>query len=347
MDSEQILFDMYKQQNYDDAQYKMQKMVMLFSAIACVLGTAMMIIFYSGMIGIYIYAGAVICAGVTMLLFRLKAISLNNACFFFVLYVCFILVPLFWHQTSIMGSAPYISIAVIVAILLMFTGKRLKVLFFSYLGLLIGLTVYSAVVEIPVAADLPSLIYTIIAYILTVFLIAIYMLVKYKKFDEMNDKFLRSSFKDELTRLLNRKLLDMIMRYEESLYKIDKSDYILIMFDVDKFKQMNDEHGHVFGDIILRNIAKCIKEKARSTDFVVRYGGDEFLVVQTNSSNDSVRLFIDRIEEAMTSSCYLNIKVSVSYGFAARSECKVPEEVLELADKRLYEKKAALMKKGV
>jgi diguanylate cyclase (GGDEF)-like protein len=85
----------------------------------------------------------------------------------------------------------------------------------------------------------------------------------------------------------------------------------------------------------------------RSTDFVVRYGGDEFLVVQTNASNSSVHLFIDRIEEAMDLSCYLDVKVSVSYGFAARSECEMPEEVLALADKRLYEKKQTLIKPGL
>ncbi len=119
------------------------------------------------------------------------------------------------------------------------------------------------------------------------------------------------------------------------------------MFDIDKFKQMNDEHGHVFGDIILRNVAECINDKVRSSDFVVRYGGDEILVVQTNSTNKSMRFFIDRIEEAMDSSCDLGVEVSASYGFAARSECEKPEEVLMLADKRLYEKKEALAKEGI
>jgi diguanylate cyclase (GGDEF)-like protein len=80
----------------------------------------------------------------------------------------------------------------------------------------------------------------------------------------------------------------------------------------------------------------------RSSDFVVRYGGDEFLVVQTNATDESIRLFIEKIEEAMEASCYFEIKASASYGIAARSECKTPQEVLKLADKRLYEKKFAL-----
>ena len=346
MDSEQILLKLFKQQHYDETRYKMQKIVMLFSTIACACGTASMILFYSGMLDIYVFAGAVICSGVAMLLARLKVVSFNTACLSFILYACFILVPIFWYLTGITGSAPYVSIAVLVAILSMFTGKLLKRLIYPYLGMLLVLAIYSAVVEIPVAADLPSLIYTVVAYILAVILIFSYMLSKQKKIEQMSDQFLRSSFRDDLTRLFNRKVLDIILQYEEKLYKENKSDYILVMFDVDKFKQMNDEHGHVFGDIILRNVAKCINDRVRSSDFVVRYGGDEFLVVQTNATDKSVQLFIDRIEEAMEASCYMEIKVSASYGIAARSECETPQEVLALADKRLYEKKEARQNKN-
>ena len=346
MDSEQILINMFKQQQYDVTQNKMQKMIMLLSISACSVGVVFMLIFNSGILNTCVFAGGVIFAGAAILLARFKVVSLNIASFSFLIYVCFILIPVFWYSTSITGSAPYISIIILVGALSMFSGKMLKILLYPYLILLFALTVYSAVIEIPVAVDLPSVVYIIVAYIITIVLISSYLLSKLKKLDELNDKFLRSSFKDELTRLLNRKLLDIIMQYEESLYKKEKSDYVLIMFDIDKFKKMNDEHGHVFGDVILRNFAKCISDKVRSSDFVVRYGGDEFLVVQTNATNTSISMFIDRIEEAMASSCEMEIKITASYGFAARSECKTQKEVLDLADKRLYEKKEALANKG-
>ncbi len=341
MDSEQVLLSMFKQQHYDSTRFKMQKMVVLFSAIACSCGVAVMSVFYIDLLYVYIFAGAVVWAGITMLLYWLKAFSFNIASLVFMIYICFVLTPVFWYLTGITGAAPYVSLIILVAILSMFTGNILKRLFFVYLVSLLALTVYSAIVQIPTTANLPSLMYTLIAFLIAVILISSYMLSKQRKFEQMNDQFLRSSFKDELTRLLNRKVLDIIIEYEESKYKENKSDYILVMLDVDKFKQMNDEHGHVFGDIILRNIAKCINDKVRSSDFVVRYGGDEFLVVQTDASEQSVRLFVERIEEAMKSSCYMDVVVTVSYGFAARSECKTPEDVLALADKRLYEKKEA------
>ena len=342
MDSEQILLTMFKQQHYDATRHKMQKIIMILSTIACAVGAIVMVIFYSGMLNIYTFTGAVVCSGITMLLVRLKILSLDRGSFFFMLYVCFILVPAFWYFTGITGSAPYVSIIILVAVLSMFTGKLLKRIFAVYFGVLMALTVYSAIAEIPDAADLPALIYTMVAYVITTALTSYYILSKQKEYERMNDKFLRSSFKDELTRVFNRKVLDIIIGYEEALYKKEKSDYILFMFDVDKFKKMNDEHGHVFGDIVLRNIAKCISEKVRSSDFVVRYGGDEFLVVQTDASQDSAKHFIERIEGAMETSCYLDIDVSVSYGYALRSECETPNDVLTLADRRLYDKKEAL-----
>ncbi len=342
MDSEQLLLSIFKQQHYDATRHKMQKIIMILSTLSCATGTAVMTIFYSGLLNIYVFAGAVVCSGITMLLVRLKVLSFNIASFCFMVYVCFILVPVFWYFTGVTGSAPYVSIIILVAILSMFSGKMRTRIFAAYYAVLMALIIYSAIVEIPAAADLPPLIYTIVAYVIATALTSYYILSKQNEYEKMSDEFLRSSFKDELTRVFNRKVLDIIMQYEEALYLKDKSDYILFMFDVDKFKQMNDERGHVFGDIVLRNVAKCINEKIRSTDFVVRYGGDEFLVVQTKASKDSVGYFIDRIEKSMATSCFLDINVSVSYGFASRSECEAPQEVLELADRRLYEKKEAL-----
>ncbi|MEX1308574.1 MAG: GGDEF domain-containing protein, partial [Eubacteriales bacterium] len=96
-------------------------------------------------------------------------------------------------------------------------------------------------------------------------------------------------------------------------------DYILVMLDVDNFKKMNDTKGHIFGDIILRNLAKCITDEVREEDFVVRYGGDEFLVVQTKSSEASLHALTERLDAAIEASCYMDVEISISYGFAARA----------------------------
>ena len=338
MDSEQILINIFKQQHYDATRDKMQHIILILSAVASSIGVVLMLIFHTVFYA-YLFAGAVICIGINVVLHLLKRISLNLASFFCMLYLCFILIPVFWLYTGANGSAPYISIIILIGVLSMFSGKMLKGLLFSYMAVLIGLTVYSIIVEIPETDDITELVYIIAAYLITIILTATYLMTKLKKFNELNDKFLRSSFKDELTRVYNRKLLDIITQYEENKHKKEGIDYVFVMFDIDHFKKMNDENGHVFGDIVLRNVAKCINEKVRSSDFVVRYGGDEFLVVQTNATSESVVLFLERIDKALETSCYLDVDISVSYGYAARSECNSPQEVLELADKRLYDKK--------
>ena len=239
------------------------------------------------------------------------------------------------------GNTPYISLIILVAVLSLFSGKQLQWLLGGYLTLLAILLTYTAVIELPLSDNIPNYIYMLSAFAFAVGLIVIYMFSKQREFNELNDRFLRSSFKDELTQLYNRKLMDIIIEYQEKLYKREKKDYILVMFDVDNFKKLNDEHGHLYGDVVLRTIAKCINDKARSSDFVIRYGGDEFLVVQTSASEASIEKFSNRIEEAMENSCQLDMPVTASYGYAARSECASPDTVLKLADERLYENKQA------
>lgn len=339
MNNEQILLDIFKKHHYSDSRFKMQKLVMLLSLVACVFSVIIISIFFVNYFYMYIFVGAVVCIGIAFLLYVLKVVSFNTATLIYMLYLCFVLTPVFWYLTHISGSAPYVSLIIMVAILLIFSGKTQRIMFLAYITLLLVLSVISIIIDVPVVSDIASLIYSSAAFIIAVLLISFYMFSKLKKYEQMHEQFLRGSFRDELTRLFNRKVLDSIMQYEEKIYKTEKGDYILIMLDVDKFKQMNDEHGHVYGDIVLRNIARCIEEKVRSSDFVVRYGGDEFLVIQTHATNESVNAFIKRIEDEMEKSCYLDIKVSVSYGYAKRSECKEAAEVLVLADKRLYEHK--------
>ena len=341
MDSEKVLLDMFKKRHYDESRHKMQKIIMTMSAVASAAGAALMSAFHPGLVYVLAFAISAVFASAILLLSGLKIIPLNMSSFIFMFYAGFILIPVFWHLTGIDGSAPYVSLVILVGMLSMFSGNMLKGMLAAYLALLLTLIGVSAWIEIPLSEDVPALSYTIVAYTLSIILITTYILSKLKRFEQMNDRFLQSSFKDDLTRVYNRKLLDIIIQYEETMYKKEHRDYILVMFDVDRFKRMNDEHGHIFGDIILRNVAQCISDKVRSNDFVVRYGGDEFLVVQTSATKDSLIAFTDRINDAIDASCYMDIAVSVSYGLAMRSEGETPDEVLRLADERLYKMKEA------
>ena len=341
MDNEQVMLNLFKQQQYNVTRAKLEKAFMIITAASCIFGIVLTIVFYTNIWYILVFVGPLVSVNISGLLTWRKIIKLQTASLVTVMFNCFIFVPSFWLITGIKGAAPMVSLIILTAIMTLLSGKRLKWMMAGFFLTMLSLTVYSALIEFPKTEDIVSLLYIIAGYWTTSIVVMLYMLSKQREFDELNDKFLRNSFKDELTQLYNRKLLDIILEYEEKLYQRDHQNYILVMFDIDNFKKLNDEHGHVFGDIVIRSVAQCIHENARSSDFVVRYGGDEFLLVQVNASEASINAFIQRIEKAMESSCQLGINVSATYGFAMRSECDSAEDVLKMADERLYEKKGA------
>ena len=341
MDNEQLMLNLFKQQQYTVTRAKLQKVFLMISAATSAFGILVTLVFYINQWYVYAFLGVIVCVAIGSLLVWLKVLKIHTASLLVLLYCCFVFIPGLWLITGIYGAGPMVSLVILVSIITLFSGKILKWVLTVFCLLVVLLTINSAVAEFPVAENVTFLIYIIAAYLTTVLAIVLYMLNKQKEFEELNDKFLRNSFKDELTQLYNRKLLDLIIEYQESLYKREKKDYILVMFDADNFKNLNDTHGHIFGDVVLRTIAQCIQDNARASDFTVRYGGDEFLLIQCDASELSINAFIQRIEKAMEHSCTLDIDISVSYGFAARSECKTPKDVLVLADERLYESKQA------
>lgn len=340
MDNEQVLLNLYKQQQYSETRTKIQKLFMTISGAGSAVALVMSIIYFSRWVYIGTFGGTVVCVLIVSLLYRLKRIKLRTACFVAMLYSCFVFIPPFWFLTGIAGGAPYVSIIILVAIITLYTGNTLKWLLSGYGLVLALLVIYSLLSGLPSAEYVYTLSYNIAGFVTAVISIVLYMLFKQNQFDELNDKFLRSSFRDELTQLYNRKLLDLIVEYQENRFKHQHENYSMMMLDVDGFKEMNDEHGHVFGDIVLRSIAECIDEITRNSDFVVRFGGDEIVVIQTNASQSSVETFVRRIGEKMKTSCQLDIPIAISYGHAMRTECDTPEAVLKLADERMYQQKA-------
>ncbi len=341
MDADQLLLNLYKEQQYNETRIRMHKIFMLIAALASALALVITMVFYSSWMYELAFGSMILCVVILSLLVWFHVLKIGLASYLSMLYACFVFVPVLWLESGMIGNTPYISLIILVAVLSLFSGKQLHWMLGGYLALLAILVTYTAIVELPVSDNIPNYIYMLSAFTVAIGLIVIYMLSKQREFNDLNDRFLRSSFKDELTQLYNRKLMDIIIEYQEKQYKREKLDYIFVMFDVDDFKKLNDERGHVYGDIVLRTIAKCINDKARSSDFVIRYGGDEFLVVQTSASEASIQTFSSRIEEAMKDSCQLDMHVTASYGYAARSECASPDAVMKLADERLYENKQA------
>lgn len=113
--------------------------------------------------------------------------------------------------------------------------------------------------------------------------------------------------------------------------------FSIIMIDLDDFKRLNDDHGHLEGDRVLREIAAAIKTQVRDSDLVARYGGDEFAIILPGINYQMCRTVVDRLSQAIVGLGYFD---HVSIGAALYpEEADTPEGLVNLADTRMYRQK--------
>jgi diguanylate cyclase (GGDEF)-like protein len=151
------------------------------------------------------------------------------------------------------------------------------------------------------------------------------------KFKETNE-LKNISYYDHLTNLPNRKYLDENLKRLINISDRYNKKFSVVFIDVDKFKEINDIHGHKKGDEALIDVANNIKASIRTTDFAVRYGGDEFIIVVETDDNDEITGLITRIKNKLQEK---NIEISVGYSIYG-VDSKNIKEIFELADKNMY-----------
>ena len=149
---------------------------------------------------------------------------------------------------------------------------------------------------------------------------------------------------DPLTGLYNRYYLSSILEQEVKRSKRYHHGMTLMMIDVNRFKEINDDYGHQIGDEVLRGVAALLREAVRESDIVVRYGGDEFLIVFPETAGDMENITA-RIAEKVSNITEHNRKVTFPVTLSMGSACWDPrvkrsvDEILNEADKRMYEDK--------
>ncbi|WP_210398165.1 sensor domain-containing diguanylate cyclase [Motiliproteus sediminis] len=146
---------------------------------------------------------------------------------------------------------------------------------------------------------------------------------------------------DALTKLYNRRHLDETLDVELKRARRYKLDLSVLMFDVDHFKRFNDEHGHDQGDRVLQHLAGVMRECIREVDVPCRYGGEEFLIILTNTARNGALITAERLREAVEASRIDGLQVTISIGVASYPYLDVEEsdEFVERADAALYEAK--------
>ena len=140
---------------------------------------------------------------------------------------------------------------------------------------------------------------------------------------------------DPLTGISNRRAMDETLTAQFALMSRYESTFSLSIFDIDHFKRVNDEQGHLSGDRILQKVAHMLDESVRETDMVARYGGEEFVVVMPQTDLEGASIFADRIRQRIAE----KTKVTVSGGVAMAMDGDTPDTILARADAALYSAK--------
>lgn len=150
---------------------------------------------------------------------------------------------------------------------------------------------------------------------------------------------------DDLTKLHNFRYLDRILDNEIRRVQRYGSTVSLVFLDMDHFKNVNDNHGHLCGSKVLVEMSKLLIQNLRDVDIVARYGGDEFVVVLPQTSVAVTRKIFERFKETVSKHEFLKekglrLKLSASYGIAGFHEhAKNKNDLLRLADKAMYRAK--------
>ena len=155
----------------------------------------------------------------------------------------------------------------------------------------------------------------------------------------------QQSFTDPLTEIYNRRSMDEVAGRFISQARRRHSSLMFLMVDVDNFKQVNTRFGHLTGDFVLTEIAWLLKSSVRGSDAVIRYGGDEFLIILADTNAIGAQQVVDRIQlkfgEWNEAGHLENFSVRVSIGCAEWHDGDTLDEMLDTADRRMYEEKSS------
>ncbi|MFY0665701.1 MAG: GGDEF domain-containing protein [Natronospirillum sp.] len=161
---------------------------------------------------------------------------------------------------------------------------------------------------------------------------------------EANGELERLSRTDGLSQLFNRSFWEECLHRELQRSRRHQHPASLIILDVDLFKEVNDTHGHVAGDDVIRFIGRQMRLNLRETDVGGRYGGEEFAIILPETSADDALVFAERlryvVEEATMKHDDSEFKITISLGIAELDEqMSIEQNWIEAADHALYESK--------
>lgn len=210
--------------------------------------------------------------------------------------------------------------------------------------------------------------YVIIFILILILFVSLYLVYKFKKLNKnleinvkkrtqelneanerlkiLNEELERISVIDSLTNIPNRRCLDTTLLKDWGVSMRDRLSLALIMIDIDEFKIFNDTYGHLIGDECLKVVANLIKNAIkRPRDFVARFGGEEFVVLLYNTTEDGAAIIAEeirsKIEELGIKNEGIKSIITISLGVAAIIPGKdnLPKDLIDAADQAMYKAK--------
>ena len=142
---------------------------------------------------------------------------------------------------------------------------------------------------------------------------------------------------DNLTGIYNRRMLDHFLQIELEIAQRHERELSLIILDIDFFKKVNDNFGHLVGDFVLRDLAFVISKNLRVSDIFGRYGGEEFLIICTQTNEDKAFLLAEKLRKIIENHEFKEVgKNTISLGISVFQKNDNPELLFKKADEALY-----------
>lgn len=174
--------------------------------------------------------------------------------------------------------------------------------------------------------------------------LAIMIVVSYlgeRSIDKFQKSLHKLSITDYLTKLYNRRKIDEILLSEINSAKRYHTPLSIIILDVDYFKQINDQYGHLVGDKVLVDLALFLKREVRDTDLIGRWGGEEFIIINPHTSEEEAYTFAQRLRAHIEMHSFDVVKnMTCSFGVCEYSQTNdTMHKLISCADSALYKAK--------
>jgi diguanylate cyclase len=160
---------------------------------------------------------------------------------------------------------------------------------------------------------------------------------------DANDRIRQQAVRDDLTGAYNRGHLFTILSREKSLADRGETMFSVCMFDLDDFKKVNDSHGHLAGDTVLKTVCEQIEKNIRKEDYLARYGGEEFVLILAYPDMEESILCAERIRRVIRETRFPGLPgdffVTVSMGLTCYRPAENLDDFMKRADEALYRTK--------